>query len=357
MSERMRVAVVGLGVGLQHVAAWRELDELFELVAVCDVDEGRARAVAQKLDIPRAVTSFEALLQGDDAPDLIDVCTPPHLHFDMCVTALEAGKHVVCEKPLVPSLAVCDELLRIEAEAPGVLMPIFQYRFGNGLRRLMRLKELGLTGDAYLSSIETAWLRGADYYAVEWRGKWKTELGGCMTTHAIHAHDILCNVMGPVASVFARTATRVNPIETEDCAAVSLAMADGSLATLSVTLGARPEISRLRFVFENVTAESSLEPYHPSSDPWTFTAASPELQKQIDEATADVTPRRQLYAGQFEAFHESLEAGAPAPVTLADARASLELLTAIYDSSQTGRAVDLPIDADHPRFSGWLPGG
>jgi predicted dehydrogenase len=253
------------------------------------------------------------------------------------------------------SLAVCDELTRIEAEAPGRLMPIFQYRYGNGLLKLQHLIARGLAGTAYLSTIETAWLRGDDYYAVDWRGKWKSELGGVMTTHAIHAHDILCNVIGPVKSVFARTTTRVNPIETEDCAAVSLEMADGSLATLSATLGSRPEISRLRFCFEKLTAESSLSPYQPSFDPWTFTAARDEDQGAITEALADFEEGPQLYAGQFARFHDALARGAEIPVTLADARAALELLTAIYHSARTGQPVELPIGADHPAFEGWLP--
>jgi predicted dehydrogenase len=355
VTQRLKVAVVGLGVGIQHCAAWKRLPDLFDLVAVCDVDEARAELVAEKLDVPRATTRYASLLTGAEAPDVIDICTPPHLHFDMAVQALDAGRHVICEKPLVPSLAVCDELIRVEAGARGRLMPIFQYRFGNGLHKLQHLIGLGLAGRAYLSTIETAWLRGADYYAVDWRGKWQTELGGCMTTHAIHAHDILCNVIGPVKSVFARTATRVNPIETEDCAAVAVEMLDGSLATLSVTLGSRPEISRLRFCFEHLTAESSLEPYQPSFDPWTFTASSPERQAEVDEAIRDFGSGHELYAGQFERFHAALEAGDELPVTLADARQSLELLTAIYHSSQTGRPVELPLAADHPRYAGWLP--
>jgi predicted dehydrogenase len=351
----MRVAVVGLGIGVQHAAAWKELPEIFDLAAVCDVDEGRAKLVAEKLDVARAVTDFRSLLEGEDAPEVIDICTPPPLHFDMCAAALRAGRHVICEKPLVPSLAVCDELARIESEATGRLMPIFQYRYGNGLQKLQHLISHGLTGKAYLSTIETAWLRGDDYYAIDWRGKWKSELGGVMTTHAIHAHDILCNVIGPVKSVFARTTTRVNPIETEDCAAVSVEMADGSLATLSATLGSRPEISRLRFCFEKLTAESSLSPYQPSFDPWTFTAADDESQAAIDGALESFEGGHELYAGQFVRFHEALVGGYEIPVTLVDARAALELLTAIYHSSRTGQPVDLPIGPDHPAFEGWLP--
>lgn len=355
MSERLRVAVVGLGIGIQHVVAWRALPELFELTAVCDVDERKAKFVAEKLAVPRATTDFASLLAGEGAPDVIDVCTPPHLHFEMSVAALRAGRHVICEKPLVPSLAACDELAAIERQAAGRLMPIFQYRFGTGLQKLQRLIALGLSGRAYLSTVETAWLRGSDYYAVDWRGKWRSELGGVLTTHAIHAHDILCNVIGPVRSVFARTATRVNPIETEDCAAVSCEMADGSLATLAATLGSRPEISRLRFCFEFLTAESSLSPYQPSFDPWTFTAASEERQQAVDEALRDFAPGPELYAGQFARFHAALASGGELPVTLADARASLELLTAIYASARSQAPVTLPIGPDHPGFGGWGP--
>jgi predicted dehydrogenase len=163
-------------------------------------------------------------------------------------------------------------------------------------------------------------------------------------------------VIGPVKSVFARTTTRVNPIETEDCAAVSVEMADGSLATLSATLGSRPEISRLRFCFEHLTAESSLAPYQPSFDPWTFTASTEAHQGRVNQALRDFDIGHQLYTGQFERFHAALGTGEELPVTLADARRSLELLTAIYHSSQTGQPVDLPIEADHPRFEGWLPG-
>jgi len=355
MSERLRVAVVGLGIGIQHVVAWKALPELFELTAVCDVDERKARFVAEKLGVPRATTDFESLLAGPDAPAVIDVCTPPHLHFEMAAAALRAGRHVICEKPLVPSLAACDELAAIERGVGGRLMPIFQYRFGAGLQKLQRLIALGLAGRAYLSTVETAWQRGSDYYAVDWRGRWQTELGGVLTTHAIHAHDILCSVIGPVRSVFARTATRVNPIETEDCAAVSCEMADGSLATLAATLGSRPEISRLRFCFESLTAESSLSPYQPSFDPWTFTAANEERQREVDAALRDFAPGPELYTGQFAQFHAALTTGAELPVTLGDARASLELLTALYASARSQAPVALPIGREHPGYAGWGP--
>ena len=69
------------------------------------------------------------------------------------------------------------------------------------------------------------------------RGRLQSELGGVLLTHAIHSHDLLTYLMGPIASVFARTATRVNPVEVEDCAVASLVMQSGALASLAATLG------------------------------------------------------------------------------------------------------------------------
>ena len=128
-----------------------------------------------------------------DDIDIVDICTPPVLHYPHGRwRRSRAGKHVVCEKPLVGSLAEVDALDRGRARGrAGALMPIFQYRFGDGVQKAKRIIERGLAGKPYLATVETAWQRGAEYYAVPWRGKWETELGGVLLTHAIHAHDML----------------------------------------------------------------------------------------------------------------------------------------------------------------------
>jgi predicted dehydrogenase len=353
--ERLRVAVVGAGVGRAHVRGYAEVADRFELVAICDIDADRARAVADEHAIPRVVTDLAELCRMDEL-DVIDLCTPPHLHFGQVLQVLAAGKHAICEKPLVSSLAEVDELERAERAAGRCVMPIFQYRFGHGLQKLKWLMAEGLAGTAYLATVETAWRRRAAYYAVPWRGKWRTELGGALLSHAIHAHDMLCYVLGPPRRVFARTATRVNPIEVEDCAAVALEMADGSLASLGVTLGSAAEITRHRFSFSNLVAESNTRPYTNSGDPWRFDADTPELAAQIERALERFVPLPERYAGQFHRLYQALRDGAELPVTLADARLALELVTAMYYSAETGSNVDLPIGADHPRYRSWLPG-
>ena len=353
-TQPLNVAVVGCGIGRSHVRAYRELPGRFAVAAICDLDLDKARALAAEYDVPRVSGDLAELCRMDDL-DAIDICTPPHLHFAQVSQVLAAGKHAICEKPLVGSLRDVDELVRLEAAAGRRVMPIFQYRFGHGLQKLRFLIAEGLAGSAYLATVETAWRRRAAYYEVPWRGKWQTELGGALLGHAIHAHDMLSYILGPIASVFAQVATRVNPIEVEDCAAVSLVLADGSLAALGVTLGSAEEITRHRFSFAGFSAESNTRPYSNSGEPWTFTGDSTELAARIEEALARFTPLPEGYAGQFYRFADALRDGGELPVTLADARASLELITAMYHSARTGLPVALPIGPDHPDYTGWLP--
>jgi predicted dehydrogenase len=162
-------------------------------------------------------------------------------------------------------------------------------------------------------------------------------------------------VLGPAQRVFAYTATRVNQIEVEDCAAVALEMADGSMASLGVTLGSAPEITRHRFSFSGLVAESNTRPYTNSGDPWTFVGDTPELTEQIDARLTEFEPLPEVYAGQFYRFYEALRHHTELPVTLADARVSLELITAMYYSAETGQSVALPLSTDHPRYASWVP--
>lgn len=353
MPERLRVAIVGAGIGAAHAEGYAAHPELFELALICDADRGRAAALAGKLPGVAVCADLVEVLSHAGI-DVVDICLPPFLHTDAVRRALEAGKHVVCEKPLCGSLAEVDMLADLAERTGRRLMPVMQYGFGNGLRRLLHLRRHGVLGRAYLATVETHWTRGPAYYAAPWRGRKATELGGALVSQALHAHDLLMRVLGPVARVFARTATRVNDIETEDCAVASLLMADGALAALSVTLGAAEEISRLRFCFEALTAESSHFPYRPSAEPWTLTPRGEAHAARIAAALEDFLPEEEGFARQFALLHAAIASGGPLPVTVEDSRRSIELASALYHSAATATDVALPLGRDHPTYHGWL---
>lgn len=366
--QQIQVAIIGAGIGREHLAGYLDLPDRFHVAALCDIDRQRAEEVAR--DQPITIeTDMDAVLKND-AIDLIDICLPPHLHFDAVMSALSAGKQVICEKPLVTSLHEVDQIIEAATQSDRMVFPVFQYRYGRAMTQLQSLINAGLAGKPFTASLETHWNRDTDYYDVPWRGTWQGEQGGAVLGHAIHSHDLLATIFGPIEKVFAVTTTRVNDIETEDCAAVMLQLASGAVASSSITLGAASDTSRLRFCFEGLTAESGTLPYAPMSDSWKFTARDPGRQVEVD-AVVEQTP--EVHAG-FSGFLESVAQclserdGQSIPlqnfadnmanvsaVTLQHARHSIELVSAIYQSSRSDCSITLPLDSGDEYYNGWMP--
>jgi predicted dehydrogenase len=353
MDAKLRVAVAGSGIGRNHIEAFKNLPELYEVVAIAGKDE-RTRKVAEQYGVARISDDFSELCRMPDV-DVIDICTPTFLHYEQTLQALRAGKHIILEKPSCGSLRELDGLVAAEKSSGRRIMPIFQNRLGTSAQKMRFLVKEGVTGRAYLATAETAWRRRWDYYNGTWHGKWSSELGGALVTLGIHAHDVLTSIIGPARSVFARMNTRVNPVETEDCFSASLEMADGSLASLSLTTGSCDQITRLRFTFANLSAESPSQTYGGTSAPWKITPDSPEAAVAIEAALARFTPLPEGFAGHFSGFYTGLRDNTPFPVTLDDSRQAIELLTAFFLSSRSNRPVELPILPDHPYYDGWLP--
>jgi len=355
-----------MGIGQSHLLAWSEVDGASATV-FAELDDAKRAKGESDWGIP-GIASLDELLEAVDDPtsphqvDVIDLCTPPSMHEAQIVRCLDAGVHVICEKPLVDSVAACDRLTEAVDRAAGTsgarFMPIFQYRFGEGAARARALIDAGITGRLFTASASTWWRRGRAYYAdAAWRGTWAGERGGCVLSHAIHNHDLLAWMAGPLVELRAMATTRVNDVETEDCAVAIGRTADGGLLTMNVTLGAASESSQLVWHFDNVTISSSSEAYDPAAGPWNFEFRRSAFAEEAEQVWADLPPSGTQYTGQFQGFVDAVAGGGEVPVTLADARASLELVTAWYHSARTGSVEQLPLRADHPARASWIPEG
>jgi predicted dehydrogenase len=353
--KKLSVALVGCGIGRSHIEeGYIPNADLFDLKVVCDLDAEKSRKIAGEFGIKTTVQSFDALLDMPDI-DVIDICTPPQLHLPMIIKALKAGKHVICEKPLVGSLAQMDMVIEQEKASVGRLMPIFQYRFGDGVQQAKAIIDAGIAGRPYVGSVETFWRRDADYYSVPWRGRWATELGGVLMTHAIHQHDIFTHLMGDITRVFGRVATRVNDIEVEDCVSASVELSSGALGSFTATLGSADEISRIRLAFENVTFESDLAPYNPGDRPWKILPRNERARASIEAVLANWVHIPSRFQTQLLRFYHSVASQGPLPVSTTDARRALELVTAFYQSAWNGNDVTLPISSEHETYHNWVP--
>ncbi|MGI9332808.1 MAG: Gfo/Idh/MocA family protein, partial [Gammaproteobacteria bacterium] len=281
------VAILGAGIGEQHMDGYLALPKQFHVEVVCDLDAIRAEAVATRAPGCKASGDIDAAIV-DPRIDVIDICLPPSLHGPVAFEALAAGKHVVCEKPLATSVVEAERMVAAANSARRILMPVFQYRYGRGVHQLMALVDRGVAGPPLVATLETHWNRGADYYSTGWRGSWSGEGGGAVLSHAIHSHDLLTCLFGAVTNVSALVDTRVNPIETEDCAAIAMTTESGALVTSSITLGSAMDMTRLRFVFAGLTAESGRNPYAPGQGDWCFTARNASNQQLIDATLAEL---------------------------------------------------------------------
>jgi predicted dehydrogenase len=355
MTRTFNVAIVGCGIGRSHMTeGYLNNKDRFNVIAACDLDAVRLEPFASELGVERRTARFDDLLAMTDL-DIIDICTPPSVHYTQIIAALGAGKHVICEKPLVGSLKDIDAVIAAEKASGKLLMPIFQYRYGDGVQKAKKIIDAGIAGKPYVGTAETFWQRLPEYYAVPWRGRWETELGGVLMTHAIHIHDMLSFLMGRPSAIFGRIATRIHDIEVEDCASATLELESGALASITATLGSREEVSRLHLAFENVTFESSSGPYDPGSDPWRIVPRDAGVKAEIEALLENWSPVPPRFAGQIRDFHDALMGDAPLPVTTTDARAALELAAGFYHSHRTRQEVRFPIDAGHPTYESWIP--
>ena len=355
--KKYQVAIIGTNIGAKHYKDFLKIPDKFNIHTLCGLTREAIDNILVSNNETQVSLNFDEVLKIKEI-DIVDICLPPHLHFSACKKSLEAGKHVICEKPLVSSLKEIDELEKISRETGKIIFPVFQYRYGLGFSKLKALIESGLAGKPFVASLETHWNRGKDYYSKPWRGTWNGEQGGAILSHSIHIHDLISMIFGSVSSVFAKLTTRVNDIEVEDCAALTIEMENGSLVTSSITLGAANDTSRLRLCFNGLTVESAASPtkaYNPADDEWKFLAREPVTQNQVDDVLSKVNKPKSWYAGMFSEIANKLDGKNSDEVTLLDARKSLEFVTAIYDSSRQGKNISLPINKNNPLYNSWLP--
>ena len=132
--RKLSVAILGAGIGAEHLTGYLANPARFDVKVICDRDRARAAPLIDQSTARWSDSVSDTIAQSD--VDIIDICLPPALHLPTMLDALTAGKHVVCEKPLVASLREIDQVAEAANSAGKTVTPVFQYRFGQGLSQL-----------------------------------------------------------------------------------------------------------------------------------------------------------------------------------------------------------------------------
>ena len=317
---------------------------------------------ADKFGEAQGCTAYHDLdkMLADDAVDVVTICTPSGAHRDPGLAALNAGKHVLVEKPLEITLAKCDELIEA-AEKNGVkLGTIMPSRFSEANLTLKKAIDDGRFGKLTLGDTYVKWWRSQEYYdSGGWRGTWALDGGGAYMNQAIHNVDLLYWFMGDVEQVCGLTDTLAHErIEVEDTGCAVVRFKNGALGTLEATTSAFPGLLK-KTEIHGTTGSVIVE----QDDVllWDFAESQPEdetIREKFGKGSATSggasDPTAISFLGhqkQFEDFLAAVRDGRDPAVDGHEGRKSVELILAIYQSSWTGRRVTLPLTADPDRES------
>ncbi len=339
MKKTYRAVLVGTGgIGDAHVRAVADTHGRVSLVAACDIDDARARAFCDKHRIPASYTDYAAMLQTE-RPDIVLIAAPPGLHAGMSIAAMEAGAWVLCEKPLCASLAEFDLIAAAEQRTGRRTASVFQMRFASSNTHVRSLLAAGRLGRPLIAVCNTLWYRDAAYYAVPWRGRWSTELGGPTMSQGIHTMDHLLHLLGDWTEVKAVADTLYHQIEVEDVSMALVKFASGARASIvNSTLCPRQE-TYLRLDCERATVELT-HLYAYQRENWKLTPADPAHSAELMTAWNDFPPDvGSTHGAQLNALIDNLESDTVPLTSGTEARRTLEFLTALYKSAYTDTTV------------------
>lgn len=344
-NDKVRVGIIGVGNIAQnaHIPAYLKNKDV-ELVAVCDLNEERAKAVAEKHNIKHVAKDINALVALDDV-DAVSICTWNNAHATAALAAASAGKHILCEKPMAMDTAEAKAMCEIARKNNIVFMMGFVNRFRSDSRLIKEMADAGKFGDIYYS--KAGWLRR--------RGTplgWFTDLskagGGPVIDIGVHVIDLTWYLMGkpkPI-SVSATTHKKIGDyktkgvsrwmaldtdnlvFETEDSAAGFIRFENGASMHFEVSWAINAKDTGIFSYIFGDKAGASLSPL--------------VLYREEEDYLMDSTPtvaNENSFQNEIDHFIECIKEGKEPIATAEDGVLVQKMLNGIYDSARLGKEV------------------
>ena len=336
----MRFGLIGCGrVSPRHLQSIAELADA-RLVAVSDVIASRVERVAKENNAV-AYGDYRQMLERRDI-DVVNICTPSGMHAQMSIDALQAGKHVICEKPMAMNLADADRMIAVAKSTGKKLCIVLQNRYNPPMLDLRRLVDEGRLGKILLGNATVRWYRPQEYYEDGWHGTLAMD-GGALMNQSVHHIDALQWFIGDVDSVFAHTATLAHKMQAEDAGVAVIRFKNGALGTVEGSTLTYPE---------NLEGSVALFGEHGSvkiggtalnrKSIWKIEGALEHerellMHDQVDPPSVYGFSHQAVIADMIAALRENRESRTNGR----EARKSVALVLAMYESARTGVAVKM----------------
>lgn len=340
MNRKIKFALIGCGIIAKKHAESINRIENAKLVAVCDIDKEKGEEYSREYKVP-SYTNPDEMAEHEDI-DVISILTPSGTHAQIAMDLVKYKKHFVIEKPLALRLEDADAVIEACDKANVKIFVVQQNRFNPPIKKLKKAIDNNKFGKLVLGSIRVRWCRTQDYYdQKKWRGTWAWD-GGVITNQASHHIDMLVWMMGEVENVMAMCATKLARIEVEDTGVAIVKFRNGALGILEATTATRPK--DLEGSISILGEKGSVEIggfYMNELKTWNFLDDDEDINYVFE--TYGKTP--EIFAWNHTEFlkdvADSILNDKRGLIDGLEARKSLELINAIYESSETDKEIYL----------------
>ncbi|MGB9753393.1 MAG: gfo/Idh/MocA family oxidoreductase [Roseiflexus castenholzii] len=348
----LRFGIIGSAAGIaeSHLKALTGLPGA-TIVGMADIAIERGAARARAVGCP-FFADHRAMLDAV-RPDVAVICAPHPLHAALAIDCLDAGAHVLVEKPLAVSVSEADAMIAAADRAGRLLAVCFQQRFRPVIEHARTLIESGAIGDIVRVLCVEPWFRTQFYYdSAAWRGTWRGEGGGVLMNQGPHPLDLLCHLTSSPAKVWGWVRTMGHTIECEDVAQALLEYPNGApgyiyFSTVEAGSERRMEIvgdcGALVIVFDNLTIHRFAMPLSEYRTTVREMWSQPQVQTETFHLPSDIGEHGG-HLGVYLDLVRAIAEGRRPRCDAREARMSLELSNAIIYSGVTGQPVTLPLD-------------
>lgn len=344
MSKTIRFGIIGCGevgqslggedvysgIGEVHAGYITEIAGA-ELVAVADIKQENARALAEKFGLKDYYLDYHDLLAREDI-DVVNICTPSGTHGAIAIDAAQAGKHVVVEKPMEVTLDKADAIIDACGKAGVKLQVVFPHRFGKGMQKVKASIERGVFGKIVLANAMCRRYRTQDYYSEStWRGTWAMDGGGALMNQGTHIIDAFLYLMGPARSVCGRMGTLGHSdVEVEDVAAAVVEFQSGAIGVIEATTCAYPDFGD-RIDLHGEKGSVVLEGLPPQIVSWDISGEEQAIDlKEFEEDARPYFTHKAVFQDMVDALNEDRE-----PLLSGqEGKRAIEVIQAIYQSAR-----------------------
>ncbi len=348
----LKVGVIGAGVGRVHLSGYQALGDEVEIVSLCDLDQVRLKEAGDKFNVPQRYTNVDKMLAAGEV-DAVSVCLPNSLHAPVSIAALEAGLHVLCEKPLADTVTSAQKIVEAAATASTKFMICFNRRYRRDVQWMKKLVETGKLGRIY--QVKAGWVREKGIPG-GWFADKEMAGGGPLIDLGVHMLDSVMWLLDYPTPLTASGSVQANfgprqlktwatgptkPYTVEDSALGFIRLAGDITLILETNWASHAKPGMDDFYITLMGTEGTLELYvanYTSENTLTLYTEESGAPMLIRPAVKGIPSDHTYAVAEFvKCIQEDTAPTAPA----AQGLEIMKIIAAVYQSAQAGREVTL----------------